>query len=271
MSRHKPNIILALGLLCLFPSIGESDSVELMPPLRERIVNSWVGICPVAPHGIYRLVINDDGTGRLLIHEGVKPQVWPITKWRLHGSQIYFTLGRCEDSASQLATAGVIPHLGRTITLRTRWPHSVNLPERTVLLLPEERVTKALREVGAVKTSAKQSAAIVPNGLIGTWISVRFGGRDIGENIQRMEYDFRANGSFRASARLKDKGDVTYEGTYSLEDGKVRMTIQGKGKRLMPFKIQSGLLRLRDQDIDSWVEYRKKPAEQDDSQNPVKR
>src|SRR5215208_3837962 len=53
-------------IACLVGTVlARAETRTTMPPLEEIVAQSWVGIDQGPPHGIYRLVVKKDGTGRL--------------------------------------------------------------------------------------------------------------------------------------------------------------------------------------------------------------
>jgi hypothetical protein len=160
MKRQLQCASLALVLCSLLPSLSRADTVVERPPLDEVIVKSWVGICQESPYGVYKLVIRKNGGGELLIHEGVVRR-WQIEHWQLKGSQVYFTLAQNKDVVGQFAIHAVLPVDGDCLAFRTRWLSQVALPERLILLFPEERIASALAAFQISATNSSPGAVQV--------------------------------------------------------------------------------------------------------------
>src|SRR5215212_3852387 len=107
-------------IACLVGTVlARAETRTTMPPLEEIVAQSWVGIDQGPPHGIYRLVIKKDGTGRLWVHEGVAVE-WQISRWVLKGAQLYLTIVQKKDHTQEFAAHGIVfPFAGSSIALRT--------------------------------------------------------------------------------------------------------------------------------------------------------
>ena len=147
--RYAISALVIFGLLF----ISGADTLVRRPTLDELIVKSWIGIGQESPYPVYKLIIRKDGAGQLLIHEGAT-RSWQIEQWQLKGSQVYFSLTPNKNVVGDFAIHAVIPVEGEPLTLRTRWRGQVDLPERTVLLFPEQRITNALAQITLSTTNA---------------------------------------------------------------------------------------------------------------------
>src|SRR5262249_26618360 len=157
MQRQLQHTIGALVVFGFLFSSG-AETLVRMPPLDELIVKSWIGIDQEPPYGVFKLIIRKDGTGQLLIDEGVA-RSWQVEHWQLKGSQVYFSLAPNKDVAGDFFIHGVIPVGGKSLTLRTRWRGQDDLPESTVLLFPEQRITNALAQIELSNTNASPRTA----------------------------------------------------------------------------------------------------------------
>ncbi len=118
MQTRLRQVVIAMAMCWLLVPGAAADKVAI-PPLEKIIVQSWVGISQQSPYGVYRLTVKEDGTGSLVVHEGV-PRRWQIERWQLKGSHVYFTLAPNKEVAGVFAIHGEIPVGGEALTLRTR-------------------------------------------------------------------------------------------------------------------------------------------------------
>ncbi|NWK57694.1 hypothetical protein HW115_18900 [Verrucomicrobiaceae bacterium N1E253] len=109
--------------------------------------------------------------------------------------------------------------------------------------------------------------------LEGRWQTVQMGGEDIGDHIDQIEFIFKRDGSFKASATIKGEGVVSYEGSYKIKKSQLILKIAGEDAQNSSYSFRNGNLVLHDDKIDSWIELKKqvKPEikRQNKSQHPT--
>ena len=102
------------------------------------------------------------------------------------------------------------------------------------------------------------------NALCGRWVSIEFGGKDVGEQIMTMSYEFRPDGTTTISGILKGQDPITYSGTYTAAENTIYIDVGGNvGSNTMAYSIgTNSVLTIKEPRIDSWVRLKKENAEQ---------
>lgn len=94
-------------------------------------------------------------------------------------------------------------------------------------------------------------------GIEGNWISARLGGSDIGDELKTVEYMFRRDGSFSATATMSEDRVQSYDGTYNVLPSALELTIPEMGSQAMPYTLSGDMLTINDPELDSWIEFRR--------------
>ena len=100
--------------------------------------------------------------------------------------------------------------------------------------------------------------------LYGRWASIEIGGKDAGEQIMTMSYEFRPDGTITITGDVKDQGPLTFSGTYMAAKDTVYIDLGGNvGSRTMAYSIGTNLiLTISEPGNDAWVRLKKENAEQ---------
>ena len=135
--------VAAVSLAVLCPG-ARADSMELAPDVQEVLPQTWIGMSDSPPHSIYKLVVQKDGSGHLLIHHrlGVLDR-WDIASVRIDGRIVHFTFLPSKANVDRLGATGEIDVWVPLLTLTMRWVGRADLPERKVVLLSEKQVNAA--------------------------------------------------------------------------------------------------------------------------------
>jgi hypothetical protein len=94
-------------------------------------------------------------------------------------------------------------------------------------------------------------------GIEGHWTSVQLGGSDIGEELKTVEYIFRRDGSFSATATMSEDRVQSHDGTYKVLPSALELTIPEMGTHEMPYTLSGDMLTVSDTELDSWIKLRR--------------
>jgi hypothetical protein len=116
----------------------------------------------------------------------------------------------------------------------------------------------------SAKDAKKGSAKLMAKDLVGKWRLVNVSGKDAGDFIEEIEFVFRKDGTFIASATIKEEGVESYKGTYGVKGTKLRMKVSGKPDLLCPCRLRNGHLFMKDSSLDAEMKFVRVPLRKED-------
>jgi len=103
--------------------------------------------------------------------------------------------------------------------------------------------------------------------LLGHWRSVKLEGKDAGNFIKEIEFNFGANSNLVAKATMSDGSIDEKRGTFTIDKEKITFVVEGQ-KDMSKYTVKDDVLVIHDPTLDSRILLKKvksvkpKPAEQ---------
>jgi len=94
-------------------------------------------------------------------------------------------------------------------------------------------------------------------GIEGQWVSVEFGGRNVGDFMKEVCYVFKADGTFTIAATMTNGTTSVFEGTYLVQPSTLELSIPDVGTKQMPYTLSGDTLTVKDPELDSWIRYKR--------------